>query len=61
MFNVLYFSYGYLKERGKRREKKQNKQKQNKVQTNEAASPGVRFWKKTMKLESRLNSQRGAK
>ena len=58
-FNLQYFPYCYLKERGKRT-KKQNKTKQNKVRTNEAASPGVRFWKKRMKLKSRLNSQRGA-
>ena len=51
-FNLQYFPYCYLKERGKRT-KKQNK-------TNDAASPGVRYWKKRMKLKSRLNSQRGA-
>ena len=59
-FNLQYFPYCYLKERGKRT--KQNKQttKQNRVRTNEAASPGVRFWKKRTTLKSRLNSQRGA-
>ena len=42
------------------RKGKRKKTKQNRVRTNEAASPGVRFWKKRIKLKSRLNSQRGA-
>ena len=42
------------------KKKKKQTAKQNRVRTNEAASPGVRFWKKRMKLKSRLNSQRGA-
>ena len=59
-FNLQYFPYCYLRERGKKEKNKQTNKQQNRVRTNEAASPGVRFWKKRIKLKSRLNSQRGA-
>ena len=59
-FNLQYFSLLLFKRKGEKDKKKQNKTKQNRVRTNEAASPGVRFWKKRMTLKSRLNSQRRA-